>query len=164
MSGYLIRLFHASPFDLTSIFNPMQFINNTNSCEHAIANPDDMFKNTDFIGKNENDPVPDIVGYGHLHTPNLFRYKNKCIFNTGSVGIPIELHNGNNGDNNNRFSTVSSYTILEGDYNSKNLSTINITNVRIPYDINKEIEYLKNSDMPTRNEIIHDLQTASHIK
>ena len=130
----------------------------------SITNPEDMFKNSTFLGKTENDPIPDIIGYGHLHTPNIFRYKNKTIFNTGSVGIPVELHNGENGDENNRFSTLSSYTILEGFFNSKTLSPISITCVRLPYDINKEIEYLENCDMPMKNETIHDLKTASHYE
>ena len=160
MSGYLIRLFHACPFNLTSFFNPLQKLDKPNN---STISASDMFKNTEFIGKNSNDPIPDIIGYGHLHTPNLFRYKNKTIFNPGSVGMPIELNNGENGDENNRFSTLSSYTILEGLLNSKNLSSISITHIRIPYDISKEIGYLENCDMPMKNESIHDLKTASHI-
>ena len=80
MSGYLIRLFHASPLSLEHIFNPMHPNSDTIYFNKIILNPEDLFKNTQFIGKTENDPVPDIVGYGHLHTPNILRFKNKTIF------------------------------------------------------------------------------------
>ena len=48
-----------------------------------------LFENTEFLGKTPNDPIPDVIGYGHIHTPNVFRSKNKTIFNTGSVGMPM---------------------------------------------------------------------------
>lgn len=84
MSGYLIRLFHASPIDLEHMYNPMY-----NNCgrykDMEIIDPNIMFENTAFIGKNKSDKAPDIIGYGHIHTPNIFRFKNKTIFNPGSV-------------------------------------------------------------------------------
>ena len=81
MSGYLIRLFHASPFDLDYVFNPMFSNENTIYSNRELKDGLKLFENTDFIGKTENDPIPDMVGYGHLHTPNIFRIKNKTIFN-----------------------------------------------------------------------------------
>ena len=69
LSGHLVRLFHASPFSLEHVFNPMY--DNADSLYHnlVIKNPEDLFKNTEFIGKTKSDPIPDVVGYGHLHTP-----------------------------------------------------------------------------------------------
>ena len=89
--------------------------------QHLITNPSDLFLNTPFIGKTKQDPVPDVVGYGHLHTPNLFRFQNKTIFNVGSVGIPTEMLNTDSSDVTNRFSTMASYVIVEGNLNDKNL-------------------------------------------
>lgn len=162
MSGYLIRLFHASPLSLEHIFNPMHPNSDTIYFNKIILNPEDLFKNTQFIGKTENDPVPDIVGYGHLHTPNIFRFKNKTIFNVGSVGVPVEMENEGEETDSSKFSTVASYMILEGNLNSKELSSLSFTLVRVPYDINKEIEYLEASDMPNKEVIIKTLKTANH--
>jgi len=162
LSGYFIRLFHASPFDLSYIYNPMFSNSETRYSAYELFNPMDLFANTSFIGKTPQDKVPDIIGYGHIHTPNIFRIKNKTIFNPGSVGVPIEMENmGNFNDETNRFSTLASYNILEGKFNSKVISPISITLVRVPYDIEKEIEDLKNSDIPSREKIIFHLKTAS---
>ncbi len=158
MSGHLIRLFHASPHSLDGIYNPM-FIND-NPEKKIHTNPEELFENTSFIGKSHKDPIPDIVGYGHLHTPFVIRYKNKTIFNTGSVGIPVEMDNNDENDPNNKFSTMASYTIIEGERDSKELANISFQQVRIRYDIEKEIKDLENSDMPTRNQVIYNLKTA----
>lgn len=162
MSGRLIRLFHASPYSLSHIYNPMYSNKNTLREVIELDSPLKLFNNTEFLGKGPNDPIPDIIGYGHIHTPNILRYKNKMIFNTGSVGMPIEMTNGDNLSNeNNRFSTLASYVILEGVYNSKNLSSLSINLVRVPFNIQKEIEYLEASDMPGKKKAIISLKTAS---
>lgn len=162
MSGHLVRLFHASPISLEHIFNPMYPNFDTIYYNKIITNPNDLFKNTDFIGKTENDPIPDVVGFGHLHTPNIYRFANKTIFNVGSVGIPVEMANEGEKTETSKFSTMSSYMILEGELNSKELSTISFTLVRVPYDIEKEIKYLEESDMPNKEIIIQSLKTANH--
>ena len=162
MSGHLIRLFHASPFGLDDMFNPMYDNADSSYYSQVIRNPNDMFKNTEFIGKTEKDPVPDVVGYGHIHTPNVFRFGNKTIFNTGSVGIPVEMINEDENDETNKFSTMASYTILEGKFNSKKLDTLSITQVRVPYDIEAEVKSLEASNMPNKEFIIKNLRTAIH--
>lgn len=160
MSGHLIRLFHASPYSLEEIFNPM-FSNKDSKYNYLeIENPNRLFENTEFIRKTSNDPIPDIIGYGHIHTPCLVRYKNKTIFNSGSVGIPVEMENIDINDENNKFSTVASYTIVEGFYGKKELDAISFNSVRVPYDIKKEVEDLENSDMPNKEVIIRTLTSA----
>ena len=162
MSGHLIRLFHASPFSLDDMFNPMYDNTDTVYYNQIIRDPNEMFKNTKFIGKTETDPIPDIVGYGHIHTPNMFRFGNKTIFNTGSVGIPVEMVNDDENDITNKFSTMASYVCLEGDLNSQELSSISISLIRVPYDIETEIKDLENSNMPNKQLIIKNLRTAIH--
>lgn len=157
LSGHLIRLFHASPYSLTQIFNPMYSHGDNNSIE---ITPDKLFDNTSFISKSKEDPIPDIIGYGHIHTPLIVRYKNKTIFNPGSVGVPIEMLNNNINDKTNIFSTVASYIILEGNLNSTNLSSISFQLVRVPYNIEKKIKDLKKSDMPNKEETIKSLMSA----
>lgn len=161
MSGYLIRLFHASPFSLEHIYNPMFSNVNTEYSTKELINPEQLFENTEFIGKTDLDPIPDIIGYGHIHTPNIFRFKNKTVFNTGSVGIPTEMLNSSDFDETCKFSTVSSYIILEGTLDSKELSSISINLVRVPYDIEQEVKYLEESDMPNKHFIINSLRCAN---
>lgn len=160
LSGHLIRLFHASPFSLEHVYNPMYSNDSSQYSNSIINNPNDLFKNTPFIGKTEDDPIPDIVGYGHLHTPLIVRQGNKTIFNPGSVGVPIEMSNNDSLDETNKFSTLASYIILEGEYDSKELSSISFNLIRLPYNIDEEINNLLESDMPGKESIIEDLKSA----
>lgn len=162
LSGHLIRLFHASPFSLEHVFNPMYPNLDTRYADSIITSPMDLFQNTEFLGKTKDDPIPDVIGYGHLHTPNIYRFGNKTIFNVGSVGIPVEMVNEGNENETSKFSTMASYIILEGELDSKELSSISFNLVRIPYDIEKEIKSLKESDMPNKDVIITSLRTANH--
>ena len=159
-SGHLIRLFHASPYTLDQIYNPM-FSNKGSRYEgNELKNVEQLFHNTDFIGKTSADKIPDIIGYGHIHTPCLFRFQNKTIFNPGSVGIPVEMLNTNENDISNKFSTLASYIILEGNYGSMDLDSISFNLVRVPYNIQEEITLLENSDMPNKHIIIRSLKGA----
>lgn len=162
MSGYLIRLFHASPFGLDYVFNPMFSNKNTVYSATEIHDAMELFENTKLIGKTDKDPVPDIIGYGHIHTPNIVRIRNKTIFNPGSVGMPIEMLNDNFNDSTNKFSTLASYIVLEGLLNSKELSSISFNLVRIPYNIEEEIKLLENSSLPSKNKLIAELRSATN--
>lgn len=159
ISGHLVRLFHASPYSLEEIFNPM-FSNKDLYKHHLEISADRLFENTKFIEKSNSDSIPDIIGFGHIHTPCIVRYRNKTIFNPGSVGIPIEMLNNDENDKSNKFSTLTSYIIIEGLYNSKILNSISFNLVRIPYNIEKEIEDIKKSNMPGKETIIKSLLTA----
>lgn len=160
MSGHLIRLFHASPYNLDDIYNPMFSNKGTIYAGKELNSPEYLFKNTEFIGKTSSDPEPDIIGYGHIHTPLVVRYKNKTLFNTGSVGIPVEMLNSSIDDKSNKFSTLASYIILEGNYASKNLDSISFNLIRVPYNIENEINDLEASNMPNKNGIIKSLKGA----
>lgn len=160
MSGHLIRLFHASPYCLDDIYNPMFSNKGSRFSGREIENPEDLFRNTDFISKSDSDPTPDIVGYGHIHTPCLVRIKNKTLFNPGSVGIPVEMMNTDIDDESNKFSTLASYIIIEGDYDSRKLGSISFQFVRVPYDIEKELSDIEASDMPNKNIVYRSLKGA----
>ena len=127
-----------------------------------IHEPMELFENTEFIGKTNEDPVPDIIGYGHIHTPNIVRTHNKTIFNPGSVGMPIEMLNDNFEDETNRFSTLASYMILEGKLNSRELSSISFQLVRLPYDIEEEIRLIEMSTLPSKKKLIYELRSATN--
>ena len=74
----------------------------------------------------------------------------------------MELSNIDKTDLRNHFSTLASYIILDGEFDSKVLSSISFTLVRLPYDIEKEVEFLKNSDMPDKENTISKLRTATY--
>ncbi len=158
MSGHLVRLFHASPVSLNAIYNPMYHNKEEDRIIHT--NPNELFENTEFIEKTLSDPEPDIIGYGHIHTPFISRFKNKTIFNAGSVGIPIEMLNTDKDDEKNKYSTMISYIIIEGEYDSKELNDISFQLVRLTYNIENEIKDLERSDMPGKDLIIFNLKTA----
>ena len=160
MSGHLVRLFHASPYGLDNIYNPMFSNKDTQYSGTELSGPEELFKNTEFIGKSSDDPEPDIVGYGHIHTPCLVRYKNKTLFNPGSVGIPVEMMNSDIHDKSNKFSTLASYIVIEGNYNSKELDSISFNLVRVPYNIQKEIDAIEASDLPNKKMVIRSLKGA----
>ena len=70
------------------------------------------------------------------------------------------MHNNDEKDESNKFSTVASYTILEGYYGKTELDSISFNSVRVPYNIKQEVEDLKNSDMPNKEVIIRTLTSA----
>ena len=84
LSGQLVRLFHAAPQGLEYIFNPLYLNEGGRYENYELDSIEKLFENTEFIGKNKNDEVPDIVGYGHIHTPNLYRFKSN--YNLGIIG------------------------------------------------------------------------------
>ena len=69
MSGHLIRLFHASPFSLEHIYNPTFSNKGTIYSGVELDSPEELFENTEFLGKTKDDKIPDVIGYGHIHTP-----------------------------------------------------------------------------------------------
>ena len=70
------------------------------------------------------------------------------------------MHNDDENDESNKFSTVASYTILEGFYGKTELDSISFNSVRVPYDIKQEVEDLEKSDMPNKEVIIKTLTSA----
>ena len=70
------------------------------------------------------------------------------------------MMNSNIDDESNRFSTFASYIIIEGNYGDQNLGSISFNLVRVPYDIQKELDYLEASDMPNKEMIIKSLKGA----
>ena len=71
--------------------------------------------------------------------------------------------NDNFYDKTNKFSTVASYIILDGKFGSTELSSISFNLVRLPYDIEKEVESLKNSSLPSKDKLILELKVLQII-
>ena len=137
MSGKYIRLFHASPFSLYTRIQPWD------SIEKRLS----MFEHTDHTGFAT--ASPDVVGYGDVHNAFIQHINGKTLFNTGSVGNPLDH-------------PTAAYVILEGDYESKEDSPFSIQFVRVPYDIHYAIKLAKDVNMPDLDPYIKELTTATY--
>lgn len=151
-SGLKVRLIHASP---KSMYESINFYNITEDMNEEIK---DMFKSSEFIADKE-DKEPDVVIFGHIHSPFLHRLDNKMLINPGSVSNSCDLMT-----KNNETKLLASYLILEGEYNSKEPASISYEFVKVLFDYKKEIENLKNSDMPNRDMAIKELETGIYKK
>ncbi len=137
LSGKRVRLFHASQ---VSVYTRVR---STDSVEVHQA----MFENTPFTGMDV--PQPDIVGYGDIHVAymrSLFTV-GKVLFNTGSVGNPLDL-------------PLASYAILSGKLDSQASAQFSIDFVRLPYDVEREIEEARRLSVPQVEAYAVELRTA----
>ena len=60
--------------------------------------------------------------------------------------------------------TQSYYCIIEGEYNSKEKAPISIQFVRIPYDIEREIDLARKNESPSLDKYILELTKAKYRK
>ncbi|WP_368659092.1 metallophosphoesterase [Metabacillus halosaccharovorans] len=137
MSGKTIRLFHASPFSLYTRIQPWD------SIEKRLS----MFENTEYTGHSMGNP--DVVGYGDVHNAFIQHLNGKTLFNTGSVGNPLDH-------------TSAAYVILEGEYESKDDAPFSIQFVRVPYDIQYAIKLAKDINMPDLEPYMKELTTGTY--
>jgi predicted phosphodiesterase len=136
LSGRRVRLFHASA---RGIYHRVR---QYDSRDDHLA----MFDNTDFTGFG---PLPDIVGYGDVHTAYVKSFANKCLFNAGSVGNPLDL-------------PQACYALLEGRFDSAEPGPWAVNLVRLPYDIEESIRQAEASGMPDLEHYINELKTARY--
>jgi len=73
----------------------------------------------------------DLFIYAHIHKPYIRFINGKCIVNIGSIGLPFDGLN------------KASYSIVE-----INEGTIQTSNVRVSYDVQKVVEEYKNVKYP----------------
>ena len=146
LSGLKVRLIHASP---NSIYESINYYDIEESLNDSIKA---MFK----FGDGYN---PDIVIFGHIHSPFVYRLDKKMLLNPGSVSNGCDIVK----DEKNTYN-LSSYMILEGNLNSKQKGVISYEIVKIPYDYIKEVENFKNSDMPNKKFAINELETGVYKK
>ena len=147
MSGSLIRMFHASKKDTN--FRVLDFDN--------VEEKMKLFEDDGGI-------IPDIILYGDIHIQYMQKFYNKTLVNVGSVGNVVENLNHDENIKDMSETTQAYYTILEGNYQSKDRSSISIQFVRLPYDINKEIEIAKKNGSPSLENYILELTTGMYRK
>ncbi|MBN2875962.1 MAG: metallophosphoesterase family protein [Spirochaetales bacterium] len=128
-----IRLFHSSS---RGIYNRVHMHDSYEN--HAY-----MFENTDFTG---NRIRPDVVGYGDIHGALIKYFNGRILFNTGSVGNPLDINQ-------------ASYVIIEENekYDQKSLDFIF---KRVLYDVEKELDIARRMRMPKYGEYEKELKTA----
>lgn len=136
MSGSLVRMFHAHPEKLTGV------IINEDSYESKYA----MFEPSKNTVSQE---VADIVIYGHLHAPFMNKFYNRTLINIGSVGNGFDVIRDEKKDGNVLETTAINYLIVEGEYGAKEYgANFSFEFVRVPYDIDKELEDLDKNIEP----------------
>lgn len=138
MSGRLVRLFHASPRSLYERIYPW----------------DELDKRLTLLECSEYcraKKQADVIGYGDIHTAYLQHIEDKTLFNTGSVGNPLDM-------------TQASYTILEGAYLEADPAPFSIASVRVPYDIELAVREAQESGMPELEPYIVELRTGTYRK
>ncbi|MFC0211175.1 metallophosphoesterase family protein [Paenibacillus chartarius] len=140
LSGRLIRLYHASAKSIYHRVQPWEPI------EERMA----MFANTELTGTADDQAAePDVVGYGDVHNAFVQHLNGRVLFNTGSVGNPLDV-------------TQAAYAILEGDRASTGLKPFSIQLVRVPYDIEQAVRDAEELGMPSLDAYAKELRTAKY--
>ncbi len=134
MSGKLVRLFHASPFD--------PFYRTYISSERAERLR--LFEPTPTLAG-----YSDVVGYGDIHGAYAESFEGRTVFNAGSVGNPLDV-------------AQASYAVIEGSCGSLDPSPFSICLVRVPYDVERAVEMARASELPRQDkeDYIRELRTA----
>lgn len=152
MSGLKLRLIHATSNSLYSSINYYDID------EGILDKIKDLFKNSKEFN-NQEEKEPDIVIFGHIHSPFVYRLDNKTAINSSSISNSCDIV-----EKNGKKYMYTSYLILEGEYDSKEQSTISFKYVKIPYDFEKEIEELQKSDMPNKDMAIEEIKSGVYVK
>lgn len=151
MSGYKIRLMHASPFSIKEKSYYWDFDEEYNN------RIDNMFENTEYLN-NIGEEKPNIVIFGHIHKPLLIRKKEKMLVNPGAVSNTSDIISINGKDY-----TFGSYLILEGEIDSRKISKISYEIVKFPYDNIKEAKRIMDSDMPNKELAAEEIKTGKYF-
>lgn len=100
--------------------------------------------------------------YGDIHIQYMQKFFNKTLINVGSVGNVVENLNHDENIKDMSETTQAYYTILEGNYKSKERSSIFIQFIRLLYDIDKEIEIARKNGIPSLDNYILELTTGMY--
>jgi len=132
--GKNVRLFHSSS---TGIHYRVHM-------HDSLENHNRMFENTAFTGDAN---TPDVVGYGDIHGAYIQCFRDKILFNVGSVGNPLDINQ-------------ASFVVMKENVWPDGRATLDFSFRRAVYDIEKELKIAKSTDMPKFNEYKKELMTA----
>ena len=147
ISGSKIRMFHATKTDINK----------------RVFDIDDLTKKQ-LLFEDEQGNIPDIVLYGDFHKQYMQKLQNKTIVNVGSVGNTVESLHYDEKITNMEEMTQAHYCIIEGEQNSTERKSLSIQFVRLPYDIEKEIELAKKNGIPSIEKYMIELTKAKYRK
>lgn len=86
-----------------------------------------------------------VLAFGHLHIPYVRPVAGVLLIDVSSVGHPKDLDRR------------AAFTVIEWDGDGRS-----VTQVRVPYDIDRTVTALRRSDMPHAREQADDLLRASY--
>jgi protein phosphatase len=133
MSGRVIRLSHAHPKNVYA----------------RVLFRDDIIKKLSMFEVLKDESEPDVAGYGDIHMTYIENIKDKIIFNTGSVGNPLDTN-------------TASYAVLTGDLYNQTEKNFSIDIVRVPYDIELALYKAKILQMPELDEYAEELRNCTY--
>lgn len=136
MSGKWVRLYHASPRSVYERIQPWD------DQEKRAT----LFHSSPLCGSPR---IADVAGYGDIHNAYHQHLDGRTLFNTGSVGNPLEL-------------PEASYVILEGVYGSEDPAPLNIQCIRVPYPIEQAVQDALESGMPHPESYILEIRTGRY--
>lgn len=146
LSGSLVRIFHSSP----------EADNKVLISQDSIEDKYKMFLPSD---KTMSDEIADVIIYGHIHHQYMDKIYNKTIANTGSVGNSFCLIRNPEKDSRIEEIRQANYCLLEGNYGEKEYNdSFSLQFVRVPYDINKELE----KDYFEHEEFEHEVKNGTY--
>ncbi|MDO4793435.1 MAG: metallophosphoesterase family protein [Filifactor alocis] len=137
LSGKVVRLYHAHPFD---VYKRLYKFDDPSHIEEMF---DFSLKDEEFSIKKK----ADIAGYGDIHHAYLKDFGGRFLFNTGSLGNPLD-------------SKDPSYVILRGELHDDRPSSYSLEFVRVPYDIEQTVADVRNTDMPSSEDYIFEIRTG----
>ena len=134
VSGRRVRLFHASS----------RSVHVRVHVRHSDEDFDGMFATTELTGPG---PSPSVVGYGDIHAAYVKVRGGRTLFNVGSVGNALD-------------EPSACYAVLEGVLDSDEPGPFGIQVVRLPYDVEAELEVARDRAMPEYDEYAVELRQA----
>ena len=136
MSGRQVRLFHASPRSLYERIQPWD----------ELEKRESLFASSELCSL---EGTADVAGYGDIHNAYLQHLGGRMLFNTGSVGNPLDI-------------PQASYVVLEGIYEGTNAAPLHIQFARVPYDIELAIQQAMEAGMPDLEPYIQELRSGKY--
>lgn len=153
MSGLKFRIMHSSPESIMQRSFYWDF--NDGFCERAK----DMFKSSELFGNLKDKVEPDVVIFAHIHRPMILRLENnKTLINPGAVSNTSDIINVNG-----KQYTYGSYLIIDGEYESKEISPITYNLVKFTYDTDEEAKRILATDMPNKEVAALELTTGQYF-
>lgn len=138
LSGRLVRLFHASPRSVHERIQPWDG-------EERLRS---LFESSPECASPA---AADIAGYGDIHHAYVRHIEGRALFNTGSVGHPLD------------HLPAASYAMLEGELGSESAAPWSIQVVRVPYDIDRAVREAREAGLPKLAEYERELRSARLI-